>query len=277
MPPTVAEIEAYRREGFVVPEYRLPPAQLAEMRAALERLMEENPDLPPERLIAPHIPRAADKASPVYGAFFRLASDPAILDLVEGAAGPDIVLWGSSVFCKPAGTGRAVPWHQDGRYWPIRPLATTSCWIAFDDATVENGCLRALPGSHRARKLFPHRLVDDPEKVLNRELDAGAFDEDEAVDIELEAGRMVLFDCYLMHGSNANRSGSRRAGYSIQYMPASSHYDRWMDLALGSNDVRYDLKTRPIWLLRGEDWNGRNDFRIGKEGYGFDVARADTG
>ena len=164
MPPTVAEIEAYRREGFVVPEYRLPPAQLAEMRAALERLMEENPDLPPERLIAPHIPRAADKASPVYGAFFRLASDPAILDLVEGAAGPDIVLWGSSVFCKPAGTGRAVPWHQDGHYWPIRPLATTSCWIAFDDATVENGCLRALPGSHRARKALSPPLHRRPRK-----------------------------------------------------------------------------------------------------------------
>lgn len=221
--------------------------------------------------------RAAEiEASPVHRSFFRPAGDPDIPDLVEGAAGPDIVLWGSSVFCKPAGTGRAVPWRQDGRYWPIRPLAATSCWIAFDDATAGNGCLRALTGSHRARRLFPHRFIADPEKVLNRELDASAFNEAGAVDIELEAGRMVLFDCYLMHGSNANRSGSRRAGYSIQYMPATSHYDREMDLAPGSNDVRYDLKTRPIWLLCGRDRNGASDFRMANEGYGFDVGRKES-
>ena len=89
---SAAEVAAYRRDGFIVPEYRLPAAQLDEMRAALERLMAENPDLPPERPIAPHFPRAGDRASPVYGAFLRLASDPAVLDLVEGAAGPDIVL-----------------------------------------------------------------------------------------------------------------------------------------------------------------------------------------
>ena len=87
-----AETHAYRRDGLVAPEYRLPPAQLDEMRAALERLMAENPDLPPERLIAPHIPRAGGKASPVYEAFSRHASDLAILDLVDGVAGPDIVL-----------------------------------------------------------------------------------------------------------------------------------------------------------------------------------------
>ena len=84
---------------------------------------------------------------------------------------------------------------------------------------------------------------------------------------------MVLFGCYPMHGSNANRSGSRRAGYSIQHMHATSHYDREINLALGSNDVRYDLKTRPIWLLRGRDRNGRNDFWMEEEGYEFDVAK----
>ncbi len=121
-----ADGEAYRYDGFVVPDYRLPPAQLDEMRAALERLMAENPNLPPERLIAPHIPRAGGKASPVYEAI-------------------------------------------------IRPLATTSCWIAFDDATTQNGCLRALPGSHRARTLFPRCSNDDPEKVQNGELDTVDF------------------------------------------------------------------------------------------------------
>ena len=52
MPLSAVEVEAYRRDGFAVPEYRLPPARLAEMRTTLERLMAKNPDLSPERLTA---------------------------------------------------------------------------------------------------------------------------------------------------------------------------------------------------------------------------------
>jgi ectoine hydroxylase-related dioxygenase (phytanoyl-CoA dioxygenase family) len=48
------------------------------------------------------------------------------------------------VFCKPAVIGHEVPWHQDGQYWPIRPRATVTAWIALD-----NGCMRVIPGSHR--------------------------------------------------------------------------------------------------------------------------------
>ena len=67
----------------------------------------------------------------------------------------------------------------------------------------------------------PNRFIDAPKKVLNRKLDAGALNEHEAVEIELPSGRMLLFDCYPMHGSNANRSASRRAGNLIQYTPAT--------------------------------------------------------
>ena len=44
--------------------------------------------------------------------------EPEILDLVEQVIGPDIILWGCHVFCKPAGDGLETPWHQDGQYWP---------------------------------------------------------------------------------------------------------------------------------------------------------------
>ena len=54
------------------------------------------------------------------------------------------------VFCKPAGTGKSVPYHQDGPYWPIVPLRACSAWIALDDADAANGALRVLPGTHAA-------------------------------------------------------------------------------------------------------------------------------
>ena len=44
--------------------------------------------------------------------------------LVSGVIGDDLILWGAQVFCKPASGGFETPWHQDGHYWPIRPLAT---------------------------------------------------------------------------------------------------------------------------------------------------------
>ena len=58
--------------------------------------------------------------------------DEEILDRVSDLIGPDILLWSSGVFCKPPEVGLTVPWHQDGQYWPIRPLATCSVWIALD-------------------------------------------------------------------------------------------------------------------------------------------------
>ena len=54
-----------------------------------------------------------------------------------------------SLFAKPAGTGRKVPWHQDGEYWPLKPLSTCTVWIAIDDSHQDNGCLNVIPGSHK--------------------------------------------------------------------------------------------------------------------------------
>jgi ectoine hydroxylase-related dioxygenase (phytanoyl-CoA dioxygenase family) len=122
--------------------------------------------------------------------FLTVARMPEILDMVEQVLGEDIALWNSSFFAKPARVGTKTPWHQDGEYWPIRPLATCTVWIAIDASTPENGCLRVIPGSHRARKLAPHRQNDAEGLALNLELDAGEFDESEAVDIVLEPGQV---------------------------------------------------------------------------------------
>lgn len=97
--------------------------------------------------------------------FLDIARHDGILDLVEQLIGPDIILWGCQAFCKPPGDGMEVPWHQDGQYWPIRPLATCTVWIAIDDSVVENGCLRVIPKSHYEKTLFSH-LKEDRTNIL---------------------------------------------------------------------------------------------------------------
>jgi len=256
------ELATYRRDGLVVPSYRLPPAQLEEMRAALDRLIADNPAIRPENLISAHVARGGGERVKGSDAVLAFAHDPAILDLVTRIVGADIILWGCQVFCKPAGDGMEVPWHQDGRYWPIRPLATCTVWVALDDSTPENGCMRFVPGSHDGR-VYRHRKDTRPDLALDLVLDDGEIDVALARDVVLEAGQMSLHDVFLVHGSQPNRSTKRRAGLALRYMPATSLFDRSMypRKELSTGHV-VSFAERPLWLVRGEDRAG-NDFRIG--------------
>ena len=76
--------------------------------------------------------------------------------------------------------GSKTPWHQDGEYWPIRPLVTCSVWIAVDEATPKNGCLRVIPGSHRRRELGKHDFNGAEGLSLPLEIRTDEYDEDTA-------------------------------------------------------------------------------------------------
>ena len=257
------EIELYSREGFLIPRYRLEEQRVAELRDALDRVIKANPGVRPEQLVSAHIKTPASEGVTGDDVFMDLAREEGLIEIVSQLIGPDVILWGCQVFCKPGGDGMEVPWHQDGHYWPIRPLATCTAWIAIDDSMVDNGCLRVIPRSHRQRELFEHCKEDRTDIVLNQRVADGQFDPGAAVDVELQAGQVSLHDAYLVHGSNPNQSTRRRAGIAIRYMPGSSHFKR--ELLTPSADVSYtiDFSERPLWLLRGKDRTGRNDFSVG--------------
>lgn len=260
---SASDIARYRETGIIIPPYRLPAARVDALRVTLDRLIAENPTVRPERLVSAHI--EGKNAEGVRGSsdFLDLARDPAILDLVEQLIGPDIVLWGCQIFCKPGGDGMEVPWHQDGHYWPIRPLATCTAWIALDESVIENGCLRVIPGSHRNKALYDHMREDRIDVVLTQRVQDGQFDPATALDVELQPGQMSMHDVYLIHGSNPNRSPKRRAGVAIRYMPAGSYFDRGLMARSADSGYTVDFSTRPIWLLRGVDASGQNDFKAG--------------
>lgn len=260
---SAAEIVQYESEGWVVPAFRLSAARVQALQQALEELLAKNPGVRPEKLVSAHI--AGDNGEGVHGvaAFLDLARDPEIVDLVSGVIGDDVILWGCHVFCKPAGEGYETPWHQDGHYWPIRPLATCTAWVALEPSTRENGCLRVIPRSQRGQVLHPHLREDREDLTLSQRLDAAHFAEAAAVDIELQPGQMSLHDVYMIHGAAANRSAQRRTGVALRYMPATSVFERDLRPADGKSGVPVDFARRPLWLLKGVDRTGRNDFAIG--------------
>lgn len=257
------DILRYQQEGYLVPEFSLPAARIDSLRQKLDELIVANPGVRPEKLVSAHI--EGRNAEGVVGSsdFLDLAHDPDILDMVEQLIGPDIILWGCHIFCKPAGDGLETPFHQDGHYWPIRPLATCTVWVALEESSHENGCLQVVPGSHSDRTTFDHIGRPDEELTLNQQIDDEKFDLSTAADVELRPGQMSLHDVYLVHGAAPNRSDRRRTGVALRYMPGTSEFSRNLKPVDGESGVPVQFASRPLWLLRGKDQTGRNDFEVG--------------
>ena len=260
---TANEAAHYQREGWVIPGYRLPQPRVQAMVQALEELLARNPGVRPEKLVSAHV--EGDNGEGVKGVadFLALARDPEIVELVSDVVGDDVILWGCHVFCKPAGQGYETPWHQDGHYWPIRPLATCTAWVALEPSTRENGCLRVIPRSHEGQLLHEHLHEDRTDLTLNQRMADGTFDESSAADLELQPGQMSLHDVYMIHGAAANTSGQRRTGVALRYMPSTSVFERDLRPADGKTGIAVNFANRPLWLVRGVDRSGRNDFNVG--------------
>jgi Phytanoyl-CoA dioxygenase (PhyH) len=264
---SAAERVHYETEGWVVPQYQLPANHSARMLAALNELIRRNPGVRPEKLVSAHIERTGgqDNGEGVRGVddFLQLAKNQDIVEMVSDVIGNDVILWGAHVFCKPAGDGFETPWHQDGHYWPIRLLATCTVWVALEESSIENGCLRVIPKSHAAKVLHEHLHEDRLDLTLQQRMVAGSFDEASAVNIELQPGQMSMHDIYMVHGAAANKSTQRRTGVALRYMPATSLFDRNLKPVDGKTGVAVNFAQRPIWLLRGIDRTGKNDFVVG--------------
>lgn len=131
---------------------------------------------------------------------------PRIMAIMQHLLGSEVLLKYDSVFLKPARSGSATPWHQDLMLWCDHQRASGSCWMAIDPATVENGCMRFVPGSHRGPE-HEHLIYGDAVHAeLPRELSAGVTGEP----IELAPGDAVFWHSNLWHYSPPNTSDRNR-------------------------------------------------------------------
>ena len=245
-----SEIADFHQRGWIVPDYRVPAELLANAQDLTTRLLAERPEYAD---LYPDLLRAEPR-------FCAIGVEPELLSILSQLMGEDIVLWTGSVFGKPAGQGKATPWHQDGEYWPIRPLETLTAWVALDHSTPSNGCLSVVEGSHKPRKLFAHHRNDDQNITLNQEVDEEGMSAGAVRDIVLEPGQVSIHDVYLVHGSNANTSATRRAGITYRYMPAASHFDRSLAQRLHDDLGVTNLADREIYLVHGNATDNRNSF-----------------
>ena len=213
------------------------------------------------KLLAVHFPHW------VNDTFLHYLRHPAIAAVLGRIVGAHLHGWDgrvkamqSMLFVKPPGLpGQA--WHQDEHFIPTRDRSLCGAWVALDDATVDNGCLWVLPGSHTTGVLHPVRAHGRPDRYDSAPeaydaTDPGffSFDDADMVPVPVSAGDVVFFNGHLLHKSLPNVTASmyRRA---VVY-----HYcNAWSQLPWDVPGIEHADDFRVVVPVCGEDpyaWKG---------------------
>ena len=226
-------IDQFHREGYYLPVQAISKEEADEMRQKLEAY-------------------EARIGGPLHGAprykshlLFKWLSDlvraPHILDAVEDLIGPNILAWSTDWWIKEAHSPKFVSWHQDSQYWGLDTTKLVTVWIALSPSTIDSGCMRVLPGSHRGPDLEHVETYHD-DNMLTRGQEIRGLDEDRAVNLEVDTGRAAIFAFRIAHASHPNTSNDRRIAVAIRYIPPDAR------------QVHSDYDSAA--LVRGEDPHG---------------------
>lgn len=232
-----AQVDRFRRDGFVAPVPVLEPAEVEALLTWLAAF-EAGPGASKKERREAHLRL---KPHLLFPELYSVVQHPRILDAIESLIGPDILVWSSSFMIKDPEDGTFASWHQDSHGTRLHGDQLVSAWIALEDVGPENAAMQIIPGSHRQGSR-PHRARPDHANlaVLGEHIE-DEVDTSSAVDVELRAGEMSLHHLHVVHGSPPNRSRRSRIGFVVRYFPA------WMDAPGGLSSAL---------LVRGEDLYG---------------------
>ncbi len=228
-------IAQYFNDGYYFPVEILNKDEVAENRANLEKFESEQG--------TPIGGAQRNKSHLLFVWVDDLMRHPRILDVVEDLIGPDILCWNTLFWVKEAHSEAFVSWHQDLNYWGLDTDKLVTVWLALSPASLESGCMRVLPGSHKG-DLMPHQDEYADNNMLTRGQEVAVeVDESLAVSMPLRPGEISLHNGRLAHASLPNNSPDRRIGLSLHYMPTDTRQiiGDWDTAALvrGENKFNY--------------------------------------
>jgi len=240
-----AQIAQFREQGYLAIESFWSARETAAMQAELGRLVAAG-KLRNVTTMGDGQTHATDRLNlqicPIWpqSEFFRaMPFAPRVAVTVGALIGDPVLFHLDQIFLKPAGIGAGTNWHQDNAYFRIDdPLKGTAMWTAIHDATVANGTIKVIPGSHR--EVYEHERDGDSDHHI-RCWPA----ESRAVPVELPAGGAVFFAYGTAHATGDNRSSGDRAGCAHHFVNAG---------ASGQARGGFQVGKRPI--LSGPDASG---------------------
>ncbi|WP_299619884.1 phytanoyl-CoA dioxygenase family protein [uncultured Tateyamaria sp.] len=232
--------DQYWRDGFLFPLPALPVDAALAARHEFEAMEAE--------WLARDLPHPLNtykrvNAHVVMPMAARIAQEPAILDVIEGVLGPNILIYSTEFFIKEPKTTQIVSMHQDLTYWGLGAIdGLVTAWIALSPATPASGCMDFVAGSHK-NAILPHADSFDTNNLLSRGQEVAVeVAEDDKTAIEIHPGQMSLHHGLTIHGSGPNRSDDRRIACVVRYVRP--------DVAQEVGDTDYAM------LARGQDTFG---------------------
>lgn len=252
----------YREQGFFVVEDAFTRAEVDALKA--ETLAICRGERGSVKGAAPLDPAESDSAvlrrylcihfpHKISPAMREALFNPPTLRALTTAVGPNVKCMQSMLFIKPSGKpGQA--WHQDEDYIPTRDRSLIGAWIALDRATVENGCLRIIPGSHRSGVLWDQHWHADRRFDCSEEARGFPYADADAIPVEVEAGSVVFFNGYTLHRSLPNRApeGTFRRSLVNHYMSCESLLP-WRLPAEDQKVSMAKLDWRDVVVVAGRD------------------------
>ncbi len=224
---TDEQIEFYHREGYLTIPAITSAEEIERIRDIYDRLFAEragrdvgdqfdlaSPDEDDGTQLLPQIMDPAKYAPELEDTFFRANSYAIAAQLL----GPDLEYFVEHAIRKPPAIGAATPWHQDEAYWdPAVEYNSLSVWMPLQEATVENGCMQFIPGTHKMDVLPHHSIGHDP-RIHGLEVDT--VDVSKAVACPIPAGGATIHHCRTLHYAGPNLTDApRRAYISVFRLP----------------------------------------------------------
>lgn len=249
-----AEIEQYRREGFVEVESLFGQEDLRRVDRAIEELTQQALasgnyaqvlELEPESVGGEPVVRRIYNPYEQHQAFRDLASGPRVLDRVGCFVGPSIQLQHSKLNMKAARVGSPVEWHQDLSYFPHTNPDLVTVLIYLDEATTENGCLQVIPRQH-------HHFLEchDTEGRFAGMITEDMSRYDPAVPLEGPAGSVIFMHAMTPHSSLPNRSPFPRRTLIFEYRAADSFPIYFSPRVANSERYTHQLRGQPARFAR---------------------------
>lgn len=258
---TDEEVARYDDEGVLSVSGFLAPKWIDAFRAEADRLTSastatsfdpERVEMEPNQDPGGKSIRRIYEPCAYYPAFREYSESPEILDAVEQLIGANLLLHYSKLNMKPAERGSVVEWHQDLSYYPLTNHDSLAVLLYLDDADEENGCLRVLPGRHRAE------LMDHTREGVFQGRITEPVDEPKGRNLPGKAGTGIFLHGMTPHASVQNRSSRPRRTLIISYRAAdcfpvhvgnrSASIDAFTRLVRGrpAGEARFTLKRFPI-------------------------------
>jgi ectoine hydroxylase-related dioxygenase (phytanoyl-CoA dioxygenase family) len=222
---TPDQVEAYRRDGFIQLTDVLTGADLQQLRDSVAHAVEAESggQIDPNRTRGVYEQIFIQKVNlgERHPDVKRFVTCRRFANLAARLSGKSIRVWHDQALFKEPRTGAKTPWHQDTHYWPHQQKDDQlTIWIALQDATIHNGCMSFIPGTHKIKTIEPINLAN-PQDIFQL---APQFKGTKPRTCELKAGSVTFHNGLTFHYAGPNRSDGMREAFAILYMPDGTTY-----------------------------------------------------